>query len=54
MNKPANEKPNVLPANVANIVAEFERLAAVGNADARTEERQQATIAARALLIRGK
>jgi hypothetical protein len=49
--KPANEKPNVLPANVANIVAEFQRLAAAGNANARTGERQQANQTS-ALVIR--
>jgi DNA-directed RNA polymerase len=49
--KPANDKPNVVPANVANIVAEFQRLAAAGDDDARIAKD---TPASSALVIRGK
>jgi hypothetical protein len=52
--KPAkNGKSNVLPANVANIVAEFHRLAAAGNANARIAEDKRAYQPS-ALVIRGK
>jgi hypothetical protein len=53
MTKPTNEKPNVIPANVANIVAEFQRLAAAGIADARMTKDQRAYQPS-ALVIRGK
>jgi hypothetical protein len=52
MTKPTNDKPNVVPANVANIVADFQRLAAAVSADAQIAKDQRAYQPS-ALVIRG-
>jgi len=54
MPKPANDKPNVLPANVSNLRDELQRLAATGKPDGRGGRSQLPAQDGRAMVIRGK
>jgi len=54
MHKPANDKPNVLPANVSKLRDELQRLATIGKPDGRSGRRQLPAQDARAIVIRGK
>jgi hypothetical protein len=53
MHKPANDRPNVLPANVSNLRDELQRLAATGKPDGRGGKSQLPARDARTMVIRG-
>ena len=54
MPKPANDKPNLLPADVANLQNELQRLAATAKPNGRGARNQLPTQDARTMVIRGK
>ena len=54
MPKPTNDKPNVLPANVANLQDELQRLVATSKPDGRGGRSQLPAHDARTMVIRGK
>jgi len=54
MPKPANDKPNVLPADVANLRNELQRLVATNKPDGRVGSSQLLAQDARTMVIRGK
>jgi len=54
MHKPTSDKPNVLPADVANLRDELQRLAATGKPAGRGGRSQLRAQDARPMVIRGK